>query len=171
MYNGYNLSSDAGSPLSHTCSCRKNPSQSRHYIHTLAWKRLWVTFILQELCSPKRNWSAGRLLFFPLDPFFTFLFWGSKDNSRSLYTLSHIIIIWIHISGWLKVPLQKLLLSVFFLVYGDFIFLANPGFLQLNVYFLFLRASEILLFSNLQLFYWHFLEILWLFIFLVFYWC
>jgi len=38
-----------------------------------------------------------------------------------------------------------------------------------NVYFLFLRASEILLFSNLQLFYWHFLEILWLFIFLVFY--
>merc|ERR1712115_678474 len=32
-----------------------------------------------------------------------------------------------------------------------------------------LRTSEILLFYNLQLFYWHFLEILWLFIFLVFY--
>ena len=29
-----------------------------------------------------------------------------------------------------------------------------------------LRTSEILLFYNLQLFYWHFLEILWLFIFL-----
>merc|ERR1711997_1429931 len=36
-------------------------------------------------------------------------------------------------------------------------------------YFLSLRASEVLLFYNLQLFYWHFLEILWLFIFLVFY--
>merc|ERR1712161_42432 len=32
-----------------------------------------------------------------------------------------------------------------------------------------LRVSEIHLFYNLQLFYWHFLEILWLFIFLVFY--
>merc|ERR1712126_382000 len=40
-----------------------------------------------------------------------------------------------------------------------------------NSYFLFLRVSEVLLFSNLQLFYWHFLEILWLFIFLVFYRC
>ena len=36
-------------------------------------------------------------------------------------------------------------------------------------YFLTLRTSEIHLFYNLQLFYWHFLEILWLFIFLVFY--
>ena len=32
-----------------------------------------------------------------------------------------------------------------------------------------LRTSEIHLFYNLQLFYWHFLEILWLFIFLVLY--
>merc|ERR1712203_253607 len=32
-----------------------------------------------------------------------------------------------------------------------------------------LRISEIHLFYNLQLFYWHFLEILWLFIFLVLY--
>merc|ERR1712056_91131 len=32
-----------------------------------------------------------------------------------------------------------------------------------------LRFSEIHLFYNLQLFYWHFLEILWLFIFLIFY--
>ena len=38
-----------------------------------------------------------------------------------------------------------------------------------NQYFLGLRTSEIHLFYNLQLFYWHFLEILWLFIFLVFY--
>merc|ERR1712173_80710 len=34
---------------------------------------------------------------------------------------------------------------------------------------IFLRVSEVHLFYNLQLFYWHFLEILWLFIFLVFY--
>ena len=38
-----------------------------------------------------------------------------------------------------------------------------------KIYFLNLRTSEIHLFYNLQLFYWHFLEILWLFIFLVFY--
>merc|ERR1711948_49940 len=36
-------------------------------------------------------------------------------------------------------------------------------------YFLTLRVSEVHLFYNLQLFYWHFLEILWIFIFLVFY--
>merc|ERR1711944_230766 len=35
--------------------------------------------------------------------------------------------------------------------------------------FVILRLSEVHLFYNLQLFYWHFLEILWLFIFLVFY--
>merc|ERR1711972_294396 len=36
-------------------------------------------------------------------------------------------------------------------------------------YFLSLRVSEVHLFYNLQLFYWHFLEFLWLFIFQVFY--
>merc|ERR1712084_111754 len=36
-------------------------------------------------------------------------------------------------------------------------------------YFVSIRVSEVHLFYNLQLFYWHFLEILWLFIFLVFY--
>merc|ERR1711981_380936 len=38
-----------------------------------------------------------------------------------------------------------------------------------NQYFVNLRVSEVHLFYNLQLFYWHFLEILWLFIFLVLY--
>merc|ERR1712204_107192 len=38
-----------------------------------------------------------------------------------------------------------------------------------NLYFLSLRVSEVHLFYNLQLFYWHFLEFLWLFIFQVFY--
>ena len=43
---------------------------------------------------------------------------------------------------------------------------------QIKDYFqllFFLRTSEINLFYNLQVFYWHFLEILWLFIFLVLY--
>ena len=39
---------------------------------------------------------------------------------------------------------------------------------QLSNYYS-LRTSEIHLFYNLQVFYWHFLEILWLFIFLVLY--
>ena len=54
-------------------------------------------------------------------------------------------------------------------------FLVIDGYL-LNSFGLFeansllnLRTSEIHLFYNLQLFYWHFLEILWLFIFQVFY--
>merc|ERR1712179_380875 len=38
-----------------------------------------------------------------------------------------------------------------------------------NHLFVNLRVSEVHLFYNLQLFYWHFLEILWLFIFLVLY--
>ena len=38
-----------------------------------------------------------------------------------------------------------------------------------NSYFVNIRTSEIHLFYNLQLFYWHFLEIIWLFIFLIFY--
>merc|ERR1712188_88053 len=38
-----------------------------------------------------------------------------------------------------------------------------------NFYFVNLRVSEVHLFYNLQLFYWHFLEILWLFIFLILY--
>ena len=42
-------------------------------------------------------------------------------------------------------------------------------YLQGIYYFVNLRTSEIHLFYNLQLFYWHFLEILWLFIFLIFY--
>merc|ERR1712164_84076 len=43
------------------------------------------------------------------------------------------------------------------------------SFYYKNLYFISLRVSEVHLFYNLQLFYWHFLEIIWLFIFLVFY--
>merc|ERR1711918_301102 len=56
--------------------------------------------------------------------------------------------------------LGVLLLGLFFWGYS---------FSVKNQYFVNLRVSEVHLFYNLQLFYWHFLEILWLFIFLVLY--
>merc|ERR1712173_19669 len=64
-------------------------------------------------------------------------------------------------------------LHFFHLLVGLFLlslFFWGCGFPSKNEnYFVNLRVSEIHLFYNLQLFYWHFLEILWLFIFLVFY--
>merc|ERR1711941_140229 len=71
--------------------------------------------------------------------------------------------------------------SVFFFLTGLHFFHLLVGLLLLGLFFwgcsfqgkklriVSLRISEINLFFNLQLFYWHFLEILWLFIFLVFY--
>merc|ERR1711860_226193 len=61
---------------------------------------------------------------------------------------------------------SHLLVGLFLLSF----FFWGCGFPSKNdCYFVNFRVSEILLFYNLQLFYWHFLEILWLFIFLVFY--
>merc|ERR1711870_123214 len=63
-------------------------------------------------------------------------------------------------------------LHFFHLLVGLFLcclFFWGCSFPVKNQYFLGLRVSEVHLFYNLQLFYWHFLEILWLFIFLVFY--
>merc|ERR1712204_164279 len=63
-------------------------------------------------------------------------------------------------------------LHFFHLLVGLFLlslFFWGYGFPAKVLYFVNLRVSEIHLFYNLQLFYWHFLEILWLFIFLVFY--
>merc|ERR1712045_1083744 len=63
-------------------------------------------------------------------------------------------------------------LHFFHLSFGLFLsclFFWGCSFPFKNEYFLSLRVSEIHLFYNLQLFYWHFLEFLWLFIFLVFY--
>merc|ERR1712061_130458 len=63
-------------------------------------------------------------------------------------------------------------LHFFHLLVGLFLlslFFWGCGFPSKSNYFLTLRVSEVHLFYNLQLFYWHFLEILWLFIFLVFY--
>merc|ERR1711976_1161288 len=71
--------------------------------------------------------------------------------------------------------------SVFFFLTGLHFFHLLFGLLLLGLFFwscsfpkkicssTFIRVSEINLFSNLQLFYWHFVEILWIFIFLVFY--
>merc|ERR1712160_198673 len=49
------------------------------------------------------------------------------------------------------------------------LFFCGCSFSEKIHWFINLRVSEVHLFYNLQLFYWHFLEILWLFIFLVFY--
>merc|ERR1711972_427146 len=71
--------------------------------------------------------------------------------------------------------------SVFFFLTGLHFFHLLFGLLLLGLFFwscsfpvkilLFvnLRVSEVILFSNLLIFYWHFVEILWIFIFLVFY--
>merc|ERR1711887_397227 len=71
--------------------------------------------------------------------------------------------------------------SLFFFLTGLHFFHLLFGLLLLGLFFwgcsfpyksqrfVSLRVSEIHLFHNLHLFYWHFLEILWLFIFLVFY--
>merc|ERR1712186_180135 len=71
--------------------------------------------------------------------------------------------------------------SVFFFLTGLHFFHLLVGLLLLGLFFwgcsfqgkkmriVNLRISEINLFFNLQLFYWHFLEILWVFIFLVLY--
>merc|ERR1712122_77906 len=63
-------------------------------------------------------------------------------------------------------------LHFFHLLVGLFLlslFFWGCGFPLKMKYFVNIRVLEIHLFYNLQLFYWHFLEILWLFIFLVFY--
>merc|ERR1712113_501317 len=65
--------------------------------------------------------------------------------------------------------LQDYISSIFSLVFFFVVFFWGCSFPYKNQYFLSLRVSEIHLFYNLQLFYWHFLEFLWLFIFQVFY--
>merc|ERR1712029_1314838 len=63
-------------------------------------------------------------------------------------------------------------LHFFHLVVGLFLlslFFWGCSFCEKIFNLFFLRVSEVHLFYNLQIFYWHFLEILWLFIFLVLY--
>merc|ERR1712026_638907 len=71
--------------------------------------------------------------------------------------------------------------SVFFFLTGLHFFHLLVGLLLLGLFFwscsfpfkiliiVNLRVSEVILFSNFMFFYWHFVEILWIFIFLVFY--
>merc|ERR1711934_804154 len=63
-------------------------------------------------------------------------------------------------------------LHFFHLLLGLFLlslFFWGQSFQYKKEYFVQIRMTEIHLFYNLQLFYWHFLEVLWLFIFLVLY--
>merc|ERR1712146_116369 len=62
--------------------------------------------------------------------------------------------------------LQDYISFIFSLVFFFYVF--SFGVVVFIYKFINLRVSEVHLFYNLQLFYWHFLEILWLFIFLVF---
>merc|ERR1712012_1049781 len=61
--------------------------------------------------------------------------------------------------------LQDYISFIFSLVFFFVVFFWGCSFPFKIKYFLSLRVSEIHLFYNLQLFYWHFLEFLWLFIF------
>merc|ERR1711866_25585 len=75
----------------------------------------------------------------------------------SLYSCLFFFLTGLH---FFHLLLGLLLLSLFF--WGCSFSFKIQGFVNL-------RVSEVHLFYNLQLFYWHFLEILWLFIFLVLY--
>merc|ERR1712113_805928 len=98
------------------------------------------------------------------------------------YQLGHLLVCKSkNFGSWVyQLMIQFIVLSSFFLTGLHFFHLLVGLFLcclffwgcscpSKSNYFLTLRVSEVHLFYNLQLFYWHFLEILWLFIFLVFY--
>merc|ERR1712187_988961 len=104
-----------------------------------------------------------------------------------LFSFSSFILAWTFISLQIK-EFRIMGLSINDSVYSSLFFLTGLHFFHLlfgllllclffwgcsfpfKIYkFINLRVSEVHLFYNLQLFYWHFLEILWLFIFLVFY--
>merc|ERR1711965_320996 len=105
-----------------------------------------------------------------------------------LFSLLSFILAWTFISLQIKeFRISSLLIndsvygSLFFFLTGLHFFHLLLGLLLLGLFFwgcsfpfkifllINLRISEVHLFYNLQLFYWHFLEILWLFIFLVLY--
>merc|ERR1712087_482369 len=65
--------------------------------------------------------------------------------------------------------LQDYISFMFSLVFFFVVFISGVSFPFKIWNFVSLRVSEVHLFYNLQIFYWHFLEFLWLFIFQVFY--
>merc|ERR1712211_190501 len=111
--------------------------------------------------------SSSFLIFFSLFSFilaWTFISLQIKEFrimglsiNDSVYSCLFFFLTGLH---FFHLLLGLLLLSLFFW---------GCSFSVKNMRFVNLRVSEILLFYNLQLFYWHFLEILWLFIFLVLY--
>merc|ERR1712125_35926 len=111
--------------------------------------------------------SSSFLIFFSLFSFclaWTFVSLQIKEFrimglsiNESIYSCVFFFLTGLHFSHLL---LGLLLLGLFF--WGCSFGVKNKKFVNL-------RVSEVHLFYNLQLFYWHFLEILWLFIFLVLY--
>merc|ERR1712178_131607 len=109
-----------------------------------------------------------------------------SSSFLTFFSLFSFILAWTFISLQIKeFRIMGLLIndsvffSLFFFLTGLHFFHLLVGLLLLGLFFwgcsfpykkltfISLRISEIHLFYNLQLFYWHFLEILWLFIFLV----
>ena len=88
-----------------------------------------------------------------------------KERQRLFALKKHqylpVVSLLFSIEGYTKEMKSESLLGITVLIASFFIFLDS--------YFISLRTSDIHLFYNLQLFYWHFLEILWLFIFLILY--
>merc|ERR1712075_6447 len=101
-------------------------------------------------------------------------------SSGILFSLVSFILAWTFISLQIKeFRVMGLFINdsvyscvFFFLVVGlfllSFLFWSCSFPIKMNIFCL-LMTSEVHLFYNLQIFYWHFLEILWLFIFLVLY--
>merc|ERR1712178_54931 len=109
-------------------------------------------------------------------------------SSKIFFSLISFILAWTFISLQIKefrvlglFINDSVYSSVFFFLTGLHFFHLVVGLFLLSllfwscsfqsrlVFFFLLRISEVHLFYNLQIFYWHFLEILWLFIFLVLY--
>merc|ERR1712085_107043 len=118
---------------------------------------------------------------------FVSFFWASFHSLFSFhyslsYWLGHLLVCKSkNFGSWVyQLMIQFIVVSSFFLTGLHFfhllvglflccLFFWGCSFPVKNQYFLSLRVSEVHLFFNSQLFYWHFLEFLWLLIFLVFY--
>merc|ERR1712146_868307 len=127
--------------------------------------------------STQSTWVGGA--FVSLEISSSFLIFFSVFSFILAWTFISLQIIEFRIMG-LSIN-DSVYSSVFFFLTGLHFFHLLVGLLLLSLIFWGssfsskklrnenLRVSDIHLFYNLQLFYWHFLEILWLFIFLVLY--
>merc|ERR1712186_38525 len=91
------------------------------------------------------------------------------------FSLFSFILAWTFVSLQIKefrimgLSINDSLYSCLFFFLTGLLFFWSCSFPSKNLLFVSLRVSEVHLFYNLLLLYWHFLEFLWLFIFLVFY--